>query len=151
MVELSLNSVVGLSTPRTMKLKSMVWHKGVTILVDCGATYNFISLGQVQQLKLPTTATMNYGVIIGFDESVEGKEICKMIVVEMQGLTVVENFLPLELGSTNAGLEMQWLESLGPMEVNWKCLTMKFQMGESVKVLKGDPRLNKIGVSLKAM
>lgn len=48
-------------------------------------------------------------------------------------------------------LGVQWLGSLGPMEFNWKCLTMKFQMGDMVIVLKGGLRLNKTEVSLKAM
>lgn len=68
----------------------------------------------------------------------------------MRGLTLIENFLPLELGGIDVVLGVQWLERLGPVEVKWKCLTMKFKMGKSVIVLKGDLRLNKIGVSLKA-
>lgn len=71
--------------------------------------------------------------------------------MEVQGLTIVEDFLPLELGSTDVILGMQWLSPLGNMEVNWKLLTMKFRMGESVKTLKGDPGLSKAGVSLKTM
>lgn len=41
----------------------------------------------------------------------------------MQGLTIVEDFLPLELGSTDVVLGMQWLGSLGNLQVNWKRLT----------------------------
>lgn len=56
-VELSLNSVVGLATPGTMKLTGKVGEHLVTILIDIGATHNFISLGLVQELGLPITAT----------------------------------------------------------------------------------------------
>ena len=69
----------------------------------------------------------------------------------MQGLTVVEDFLPLELGNTDVILGMPWLGTLGDVKVNWKMLTMKIKMGKAVIVLKGDPSFSRIEVSLKAM
>ena len=69
----------------------------------------------------------------------------------MQGLTVVEDFLPLELGNTDVILGMPWLRTLGDVKVNWKMLTMKIKMGKAVMVLKGDPSLSRTEVSLKAM
>lgn len=84
-------------------------------------------------------------------ECVRAKEICRGIILELQGLTVVEDFLPLELGGTDVVLGTQWLCTLGNMEVNWKLLTMHFQMGDLVMVLKGDPGLHKMGISLNAM
>lgn len=71
--------------------------------------------------------------------------------MKMQGLTVVEDFLPLKLGSTDVILRMQWLRSLGNMEVNWMLLVMKFKMGDMVMTLRGDPSLCMSGVSLKSL
>lgn len=129
-IELSLNNVVGLSTPGTMKLKGKSRPQEVTILIDCGATHNFISLELVQKLGPPTKATTNYGIIMGTGQLVKGRGICKGVVVEVQGLTIVHNFLPLALGCADVVLGMQWLRSLGDMEVNWKGLTMQFRMGD---------------------
>lgn len=42
MVELSINSVVGLTTPKTMKLKGAILGQSVVVLIDCRATHNFI-------------------------------------------------------------------------------------------------------------
>ncbi|KAL2469553.1 Ty3-gypsy retrotransposon protein [Abeliophyllum distichum] len=64
-VELSLNSVVGLTPPRTMKVKGKIAAQEVVILIDCGASHNFISTELVQKLGLPRTATNGYGVIMG--------------------------------------------------------------------------------------
>ena len=49
-VELSLNSVVGLSEQCTMKLKGEIHGKEVVVLIDCGATRNFISKLVVESL-----------------------------------------------------------------------------------------------------
>ncbi|PON38381.1 hypothetical protein PanWU01x14_313180, partial [Parasponia andersonii] len=46
---------------------------------------------------------------------------------------------------------MQWLESLGTMQVNWHTLLMKFQIGGIMVTLQVNPSLGKPLVSLKAM
>ena len=82
-VELSLNSVVGLTTPGTMKIKGTIRSKKVIILVDSGATHNFLSLELVQQLALPLTTTTSYGVMMGTGISVKGKGICRGVCISM--------------------------------------------------------------------
>lgn len=76
-VEFPLNSVVGLTTPRTMKLKGTIGSSDVVVLIDCGVTHNFISQEVVRRLGLPTVATNHYEVIMGTGKSVTRREICK--------------------------------------------------------------------------
>ena len=68
-VEVSLQSVAGFSSNNTMKLRGNIDNKDVVILIDPGATHNFISLVLVSLFKLPTTATDTYGVTMGNGES----------------------------------------------------------------------------------
>lgn len=66
--------------------------------------------------------------------------------MEMQGLTIVEDFLPLKLGCTDKVWGMQWFGSLGSIEVNWTIgdsSLVKFLMGGTITSLKGDHELNK--------
>ena len=143
--------MVGLTTLGTMKIKGTIGTKEVIILVDSGTTHNFLSLDLVQQLALPLATTTSYGVMMGTGISMKGKGICRGVCILMQGLIVVEDFLPLELGNTNVILGMPWLGTLGDVKVNWKMLTMKIKIGKAVIVLKGDPSLSWTEVSLKAM
>ena len=46
---------------------------------------------------------------------------------------------------------MKWLAAVGKMNVDWKALTMKFQIGGITVTLQGDPSLSETLVSLKAM
>ena len=55
------------------------------------------------------------------------------------------------LGSADVILGMKWLESLGGMQVNWKNLTRRFQVGGISVILKGDPNLSTSLVSLKTL
>ena len=49
-VELPINSVVGLTNPRTMKIHGRIQGKEIVVLIDCGATHNFISEKLVNEL-----------------------------------------------------------------------------------------------------
>ncbi|TXG60604.1 hypothetical protein EZV62_015177 [Acer yangbiense] len=150
-VEVSLNSVVGLTTPKTMKMKGIVCQQQVVILIDPGATHNFISANLVQKLKLPITRIEAYGVTMGTGDSVRGEGICKGVTLHLQGINIVEDFLPLGLGSSDVILGIQWLATLGMTHTNWKLQVMKFQLGNESVTLRSDPSLKKTLVSLKAM
>lgn len=108
-VELSLNSVVGLTEPRTLKLRGEVHGLDVVVLIDCGATHNFISTHLVEAIQLPIQETPQYGVMIGLGKHIKGMGVCKGVVLKLQGITIVEDFLPLPLGSTNLILGLKWL------------------------------------------
>ena len=64
-VRLSLSSVVGLTSPKTMKLQGAIGEQLVVILIDSGATHNFISLGSVQKMVIPIEITKTYRVLLG--------------------------------------------------------------------------------------
>lgn len=77
--------------------------------------------------------------------------MCKGVGLSLAGLEIVEDFLPLELGSSDVILGMQWLGTLGGLHVNWQTRTMKFRVGEIQATLQGEPGLSKSLVSLKSM
>ena len=62
--ELSVNSMVGLSALKTMKLKGIA-HQAVVTMIDCGATHNFISTKLIKKLGISLQATTRYGVLMG--------------------------------------------------------------------------------------
>ena len=134
-----------------MKVREKIVEQEVVVLIDSGATHNFISTQVVDQLDLTLTDIGNFGVVMGTGKVEKSRGICRKVLLRLQGLEVLEDFLPLELGGIDVILGMKWLQSLGEMRVNWQLLTMEFKEGQRVVVLQGDPGLCKTLVSLKTM
>ena len=149
-IELSLNSVVGLLEPRTMKLKGEIHGKEVVVFIDCGATHNFISKSMVESYQIPWQGTSQYGVVIGSGKQIRGMGVCKGVVLQLQGITIIEDFLPLPLGSTDVILGLKWLATLGEMRDDWRKLTMSFELGGKTMIFQR-ASLIKARVSFKPM
>ncbi|XP_031256704.1 uncharacterized protein LOC116114710 [Pistacia vera] len=150
-VELSISSVVGIQGPKTMNLKGSPYGKELIVLIDSGASHNFIGLEAVGRLELLVVTTPSFRVRVGDGYRVTCQGECKAVLLELQGMVVVQDFFSFEMGSTDVVLRMAWLETLGETGINWKKQTMKFKVGERMVQLRGDPSLSKTLVSLKAM
>ncbi|XP_062085608.1 uncharacterized protein LOC133791705 [Humulus lupulus] len=148
---LSLNSLVGISSAHTLKLAGHIGQRPVTVLVDSGATHNFISMDVVSQVGIPIIATTCYGVLLGIGGKVRTEGVCAQVELDLGAVRVVTDFLPLELGGADVILGIKWLETLGNMQVNWKTMVIRFEMAGVWVTLQGDPSLCKSPISLKAM
>ncbi|XP_022131713.1 uncharacterized protein LOC111004816 [Momordica charantia] len=124
-----LNTVVGLTTLGMIKIKGILQGQGVVVLLDCGAAHNFISNRLVKEFKIPQSETYNYGIIAGTRPAVKGKGICCGVVMELLGVTVVEDFLLIELNDLDVILGMKCLQAMGKMEIDWPALTITFTRG----------------------
>ena len=98
-IELSLNSVVGLASPRTMKLQGKFGSQNVVVLSDNEATHNFISSNLVRRLTIQVEETRTYGFLMGTG-SVQGARICKGVLIRLQEVQIVEDYLPFDLTSS---------------------------------------------------
>ena len=151
MVELSVNSVVGLSSPKTIKLLGEIKGEGVIVMIDPRGTHNFISVEMVWKWGMEVERATSYGVVLGAGLTVKAEGIYRGVELKLLGLTMIEDFFPLELGSSNIIMGLQWLESLGVTYTNWKTKVMRFNVGETRVELQGDLGLTKSQVTLTAM
>lgn len=149
--EISLNSVVGFTSTKTFKIRGEVNGNPVIVMIDPGATHNFIALHAVEKLGIDCSPTKAFGVSLGTGDLIQSNGECKSVVLLMQGLTVIENFLPIILGNSDLILGLQWLEKLGNMTINWKSQIISFKMGSEMVVLNEDASLGRSGIGLKAM
>ena len=64
---------------------------------------------------------------------------------------IIADFLAVELGTVDAVLGMQWLDTIGTMRIHWPSLTMTFWNDGRQIVPKGDPSLIRAERSLKTI
>ncbi|GKB95105.1 ty3-gypsy retrotransposon protein, partial [Tanacetum coccineum] len=150
-LQVSLNSVIGFTYPRTMKLCGNIGGIDIVVLIDSGATHNFLSQELVKHLGLFVSRTGSVGVMMGNGNFEKSHGMCKRVLLSFHELQIIEDLFPLPLGSTDAILGIKWLETLGDMSVNWKTLTMSFGEGENRVTIRGDPGLSRTLVSLKSI
>lgn len=148
---LSLQSMVGLTTKRTLKIIGIIGDMEVVVLIDSGASCNFIGKKLVDQLGLPVVTTQEFGVAIGDGQIIKGSGKCEGVRLNIQGVTIDEEYLLFELGNVDVVLGYTWLEKLGETRINWGLHLMKFQVDDKWVTLCGDPALLKVQVSLNAM
>jgi hypothetical protein len=93
--ELGLKLVIGFSTLGTMKLKGKIKEREVIILIDCGATHNFISQNVVDELEIPVVNTTHFGIVLENGVASKGKGVCRSMVLSLSKLTITDEFLPV--------------------------------------------------------
>ncbi|KAF7810714.1 putative mitochondrial protein [Senna tora] len=96
LMSLSINSVVGITGGRTMKLKGKIRGSEVLIMIDSGATHNFISEGLVKKMGLDVEKTKPYRVTLGDGYTAQQQGCCKGLEIEMQGLRAEQGVICLE-------------------------------------------------------
>ncbi|KAI0501179.1 hypothetical protein KFK09_016122 [Dendrobium nobile] len=141
MIEVSLNSMEGLPFHPTMKMEGEIEGCKVRVLFDSGATHNSLAYRVAEQLSLEVIASKEVEVTIctGQKARIYGK--CKGVTIILQGEVVTQDFLLIDLENADAILGMQWLQSLGDMEVNWEKLMVKYNSNGRRVALQGDPSL----------
>ena len=149
--EIELNTITGLTSKGTMKLRGEIEGREVVVLIDSGATHNFVHYKIIEEMKIPSEADTTFAATIGDGTCCKGRGLCKRLEVKLQGITVVADFLLIELGNVDAILGMQWLDTTGTMKIHWPSLTMSFWVGRKQIELKGDPSLIRAECSLKTI
>lgn len=79
--EISLNSVVGITSPKAMKMVGEVLDHPMMVMIDPGATHNFVSLKTVQKLGIPVSSSKHFDASLGTGDRVQGKGECKSVVL----------------------------------------------------------------------
>nr|GMC75311.1 Retrotransposable element Tf2 [Ipomoea batatas] len=150
-LDLPLTALGGIDGPKTMKFRGQVAGTEVIIMVDSGASHNFISHRLSSKLQYPLEPTQQFGVKLGDDRRVESKGKYSQLTVNLGSVTMALDCFVFPLGGVDMILGVAWLETLGNIKVNWARMTMTFKVGDRLIQLSGDPSLSRLPVSINAL
>lgn len=114
---MNFNSDMGINTSKMIKPKGTMKRKETIILLDSDTTHYFILKRLVEKLKIPIQPA-KFVVVLRHNGRVKGLGRCNEIVVTFQGIIVVQDFLPFQLGRFDIILGIDWLSQLGEVKVN---------------------------------
>ncbi|WVY91168.1 hypothetical protein V8G54_036682 [Vigna mungo] len=132
-LQLSQCAMAGLTTKKSWKLWGMIGNEKVVILIDCGASHNFISPELISKCGLQQQPTLPYMVEVG------------------DGHKIQQDFFVFSLGSADIVLGLEWLASLGEVRADFGNLRLSIGKGLQEHVLRGDPILSRSESSLKSL
>ncbi|WVZ24507.1 hypothetical protein V8G54_003051 [Vigna mungo] len=134
--------------PRTMKLRGMIGEIPMLVLIDSGATHNFISRRLVEALGWKWERTKQKKVLMGDGHKSKTQGVCRGIKVRFdEGEFEIDAFL-FDLEDIDIILGMSWLMTLGETTMDWKKQIMKVQTNQGERLLRGIPHGNSLIMSV---
>lgn len=121
--------------PRTTKMTGMVARIPLVVLVDTGASHNFISRKVVSVLGLKVDGNHVMGVKLGDGHRIQTQGRSPYIKMRLGEVKInVEAFI-MELGGIDIILGVVWLETLGKVMMDWREMSMSFmEKGREIKL-----------------
>ena len=122
---------------RTMKIEGILEGLPILLLVDSGASHNYITKELVVFLGLSVTDTKEFAIILGDGSKNVSRGKCEGLLIAIGQNQIQINAFVLEIGGIDVILGMEWLETLGEVRTDWRRKIMIFQQGDKLITLKG--------------
>jgi hypothetical protein len=136
--KVTIASMSGVPKLNTFKIKGVVQGQRETVLIDGGASHNFIDIAMVERRRLPTVEFEGFLVEVAGDRTIACDRYIPQMNLTLGRYTLTQDFYVVNIPDTNIILGVQWLSTLGPITTNYKTMEMSFNTEEGKRVtLKG--------------
>ncbi|XP_004514546.1 uncharacterized protein [Cicer arietinum] len=149
-LQLSLCSMVELTSTSSWKIQGVVQNNSILVLIDCGASHSFISHEVVQKLSLLVEDTPSYIVEVGDGHRVKFKGGCPKLSLHLQGIEIRQDFYLFSLQGVDLVLGLDWLSCLREVKTNFGKLELTLSRDGKLITLVSDPSLTKTELSYGA-
>ncbi|PNX99328.1 retrotransposon-related protein [Trifolium pratense] len=109
----SLGVLGSMNGYRTMKVEGKVENVDVLVLIDSGASHNFISPQITTALGLPVSPMAAKSIKLGDGHKIVSKGVCEGVKIKLGPMDVVVDALVLELGGLDMGNKEVQLQGQG--------------------------------------
>lgn len=113
--------------PQTMKVRARINGVPALMLVDSGATHNFVSRKLVKAMGWPVVASKVMQTKSGDGYKAHAQGMCKGVTLETDSLQFIVDTVLFDLEGIDLILGVAWLVPLGEMQVDWGEQAMKLK------------------------
>ena len=106
---ISCNALVGITTPRTIKIEGQIRKKKVIVLIDSGSTHNFIHCKVAKELNCFLYPSLECQVMIANGGTINFSGKCHNIQLSMGEYVLTSPMLSIPMGGAHVVLGVQWL------------------------------------------
>jgi len=136
---ISLHAFFGQWTPQTFRVIRAINGFNVQILVDSGATHNFIQTRVAQFLQLPLQSTPSpLRVMVGNGEFLPCSNFFLNVTLHLAQNQFPIDLYPLEHSGTDVVLGVHWLTLISPYVMDYNDPFMRFMWNNTLVELQGD-------------
>jgi Retroviral aspartyl protease len=119
----------------TMQFKGHIGEQPVFALIDSGSTHSFVNPSVVTQDKAQVTHSNPMIVMVANGAKMVTDSTCQNLCFKIQGNEFCHDLRLLPVQGYDIILGLDWLSTLGPMQIDWKEKWLEFQnKGKSVKL-----------------
>jgi hypothetical protein len=150
--KVTIASMSGVPKFNTFRIKGVVQGQRETMLIDGGASHNFIDMAMVERRHIPTVDFEGFLVEVAGGRTMACDRYIPQMSLTLGRYTLTQDFYVVDIPDTNIILGVQWLSTLGPITTNYKTMEMSFNTEEGKRVtLKGMTRDSPRVVTVKKM
>lgn len=140
--QLSLATLSGPPSPRTLRVLGQLLEHRVTVLIDSGSSHNIMQPRVAQFVGLPITALPPFSVLVGNGEAIQCSGFCSQVPLQMASHTFDIPFYVLPIHGANLVLGVQWLQTLGPFLSDYSIPSIQFRFLDKTITITGENAIN---------
>eukprot|EP00253_Pinus_taeda_P035434 PITA_35434 len=134
---ISLHALAGISSPQTLKIRGVIKHRPVVVLIDSGSTHNFIHQKVAETVDCFVRAVSNFQVQIADGGTMKCEGRCENVKLQMGDYQLKTHMFSIHMGGCDIVLGADWLRTLGPITMDFQELYMSFKQNNHTHTLRG--------------
>jgi hypothetical protein len=133
-----ITSISGVPKFSTFRMRGVLQGQRITVLIDGGASHNFIDAALVNMRHLPIVEFEGFLVEVAGGHIMPCDRYIPQMSLTLGRYNLTQDLYVMDLPDKNVILGVQWLSTLGSITTNYKTMEMSFNFDEGKRVtLKG--------------
>ena len=109
-------------------MRGVLQGQRCTVLIDGGATHNFIDRKLVERRGLPIEEFEGFTVVVARGGRMECTRWILKLHITLGNYNLSDDFFVVDVPDTNIVLGVQWLYSIGKYSTNYRTMEMEFRV-----------------------